>query len=48
MPTLLDVTFYEVVMALIFVGLAERTLLAYAPAEMVGRRGWLIRGRFDE
>jgi hypothetical protein len=35
-------------MALLFVGIAERLLLAYAPIEMVGRDGWLIRGDIQE
>ena len=48
MTFLTHVTFYEVMMALLFVGLAERTLLAYAPANMVGKNGWLIRGEIDE
>lgn len=43
-----NVTFFEVSMALIFVGMAERLLLGYAPVEMVGAKGWLIRGDIDE
>jgi hypothetical protein len=42
------ITFYEVCMALLVVGLAERMLLAYAPVEMVGRNGWLINGDVEE
>lgn len=43
-----NVSFFEVSMALLFVGMAERLLLGYAPAEMVGRNGWLIRGEIEE
>jgi hypothetical protein len=43
-----NVTFFDVAMALVFVGMAERLLLAYAPAEMVGRNGWLIKGDIEE
>jgi hypothetical protein len=43
-----NVSFFEVSMALLFVGMAERMLLAYAPAEMVGAKGWLIRGDIEE
>lgn len=43
-----NVSFFEVSMALLFVGMAERLLLAYAPAEMVGAKGWLIRGDIEE
>ena len=43
-----NVSFFEVSMALLFVGFAERLLLGYAPAEMVGRNGWLIRGEIEE
>ncbi len=43
-----NISFFEVSMALVFVGMAERLLLAYAPAEMVGRDGWLIRGEIEE
>ncbi|MEL6839168.1 MAG: hypothetical protein AAFP85_07730 [Pseudomonadota bacterium] len=42
------ITFYEVCMALLMVGMAERVLLAYAPVEMVGRNGWLIKGDIEE
>lgn len=42
------ITFYEVCMALLMVGMAERMLLAYAPVEMVGRNGWLIKGDIEE
>ena len=48
MSFLIDISFFEVAMALIFVGTAERLLLGYAPAEMVGRNGWLIRGEIEE
>ncbi|PUB18800.1 hypothetical protein [Yoonia sediminilitoris] len=43
-----DITFFEVCMALLTVGLAERALLAYAPIEMVGPNGWLIKGKVEE
>jgi len=43
-----SITFFEVAMALLFVGMTERVLLAYAPAEMVGRNGWLLRTDIDE
>ncbi|HEV8033337.1 hypothetical protein C7964_103692 [Loktanella sp. PT4BL] len=43
-----NITFFEVSMALVFVGIAERLLLGYAPAEMVGAKGWLIRGDIEE
>jgi hypothetical protein len=42
------ISFFEVSMALLFVGFAERVLLGYAPASMVGRNGWLLRGEIDE
>lgn len=42
------ITFYEVCMALVMVGMTERVLLAYAPVEMVGRNGWLIKGDVEE
>lgn len=48
MSLLANVSFFEVSMALIFVGIAERLLLGYAPAEMVGAKGWLIRGDIEE
>ncbi|WP_375254866.1 hypothetical protein [Yoonia sp.] len=48
MELLTSISFFEVAMALLFVGLAERVLLAYAPAEMVGRNGWLLRGDIEE
>lgn len=48
MSMISTITFFEVAMALMFVGMAERVLLAYAPAEMVGRNGWLLRGDIDE
>lgn len=43
-----DVTFLEVCMALLTVGIAERALLAYAPIEMVGPNGWLIKAEVEE
>lgn len=43
-----SITFYEVSMALIMVGLAERVLLAYAPLDMVGPNGWLIKANIQE
>ncbi|MFQ1700051.1 hypothetical protein ACJ5NV_05595 [Loktanella agnita] len=43
-----DVTFFQVCMALLAVGLTERVLLAFAPVEMVGRNGWLIKGDIEE
>lgn len=43
-----SISFFEVTMALLFVGMAERLLLAYAPKEMVGAEGWLIRGDIQE
>ncbi len=43
-----NVTFFDVAMALVFVGMAERLLLGYAPAEMVGSKGWLLRGDIEE
>ncbi|MDP5086163.1 MAG: hypothetical protein NWQ23_12140 [Yoonia sp.] len=48
MPLFTDISFFEVSMALLFIGMAERLLLGYAPAEMVGSKGWLIRGDIDE
>lgn len=41
-------SFFEVSMALVFIGMAERILLGYAPAAMVGSKGWLIRGDIEE
>ncbi len=43
-----SISFFDVTMALLFIGLAERLLLAYAPIEMVGRNGWLIRCDIEE
>ncbi|WP_373635603.1 hypothetical protein [Yoonia sp. SS1-5] len=43
-----DITFVEVCMALLTVGVAERALLAFAPIEMVGPDGWLIKGDIQE
>ncbi len=48
MSLLMDISFFEVGMALLFVGAAEHILLGYAPVEMVGSKGWLIRGDIDE
>ena len=48
MSLLTNISFFEVSMSLVFVGMAERILLGYAPAEMVGAKGWLIRGDIDE
>ncbi len=48
MSLLTNVSFFEVSMALVFVGIAERLLLGYAPPEMVGAKGWLIRGDIEE
>ena len=48
MTSLMDISFFEVAMALLFVGTAERVLLGYAPAAMVGKNGWLIRGDIEE
>ena len=48
MSVLTSISFFDVSMALLFVGIAERLLLAYAPIEMVGRDGWLIRGDIQE
>jgi len=38
-----DITFLEVCATLLTIGLAERALLAYAPDDMVGPNGWLLR-----
>ncbi len=43
-----SISFFDVSMALLFIGIAERLLLAYAPIEMVGRDGWLIRCDIEE
>ncbi|SFS04301.1 hypothetical protein [Yoonia litorea] len=48
MSVLTSISFFEVTMALLFVGFAERVLLGYAPASMVGRQGWLLRGEIEE
>ena len=42
------ITFFEVSMALLFVGCAERLVMGYAPASMIGRNGWLLRTNIDE
>ena len=43
-----SITFFEVSMALLFVGCAERLLMGYAPASLVGHNGWLLRTKIDE
>jgi len=43
-----SISFFDVAMALLFVGMAERLLLALAPAKMVGPEGWLIRSENEE
>jgi len=48
MSLLTSISFFDVSMALLFVGIAERLILAYAPLEMVGRDGWLIRCNIEE
>ncbi len=48
MSLFLGITFYEVCMALLMVGMTERVLLAYAPVEMVGPNGWLFKGDVEE
>lgn len=48
MTLFMDITFFQVAMALLFVGATERVLLGYAPREMVGKNGWLIRGDIEE
>lgn len=48
MSLIIDITFHEVCMALLAIGLLERILLAYAPVTMVGRDGWLFQGEIDE
>lgn len=48
MSLFMNISFFEVSMALLFIAMAERVLLAYAPAEMVGAKGWLIRGNIEE
>lgn len=45
---LTSISFFEVCMALVTIGMAERALLAFAPIEMVGPKGWLIRGDVEE
>ncbi|WP_341366539.1 hypothetical protein [Yoonia sp. BS5-3] len=42
------ITFYEICMALLMVGMTERVLLAYAPIEMVGPDGWLLKADVQE
>lgn len=48
MSLLADITFFQVCMALVTVAMAERALLAFAPIDMVGPNGWLIRGDVQE
>ena len=48
MTFLTSISFFEVAMALLFVGCAERLLMGYAPVSMVGRQGWLLRSEIDE
>jgi hypothetical protein len=48
MSVFADITFFEVCMTLLTVGLVERFLLAYAPLEMVGPDGWLIKADIKE
>jgi len=48
MSILSSITFFEVAMALLFLGCAERLLLGYAPATLVGRNGLLLRSDIDE
>ncbi|MDC1398978.1 hypothetical protein N8306_00455 [Yoonia sp.] len=48
MSLLTSISFFDVSMALLFVGIAERLILTYAPLEMVGRDGWLIRCDIEE
>ncbi len=48
MSVFADITFFEVCMTLLTVGLIERALLAYAPLEMVGPNGWLIKSDIEE
>jgi hypothetical protein len=48
MSLIASITFFETCMALLTIALAERVLLGYAPATMVGRDGWLIRGDIEE
>ena len=48
MSFLTTVSFFEVSMALLFVGCAERIVMGYAPVSMIGRHGWLLRSEIDE
>ncbi len=48
MTFLAQITFFEISMALLFVGFAERVLLGYAPDDMVGPNGWLLRRATSE
>ncbi|MBE0412637.1 hypothetical protein [Yoonia sp.] len=43
-----SITFFQVCMALLTVGVAERALLAFGPIGMVGPKGWLLRGDVEE
>ena len=48
MSAIASITFFDICMALVIIGLAERVLLAYSPASMVGRTGWLLRGDIED
>ncbi|WP_439155448.1 hypothetical protein [Yoonia sp.] len=48
MSFLVNITFFEVCMALVTIAVAERALLAFAPIDMVGPNGWLFRGDVEE
>ena len=48
MSAIASITFFDICMALVTICLAERVLLGYAPASMVGRNGWLMRGDIEE
>lgn len=45
MSVLADITFFEVCMTLVTIGMAERLLLTFAPIAMVGPDGWLLQRR---
>ena len=42
MTLLADISFFEITMALVTVGVIER-LVAFLPEEMVGPEGWLLQ-----
>jgi hypothetical protein len=48
MSVLSAISFFDVAMALVFIGFAERLLMGYAPASMVGRNGWLLQTDQEE